>query len=133
MIANGDRVLLTYWPEQEGIVVRAGEEVSEVKFPDSYSPQHYNNEHLKKISGSPVAYTPPTATSNPKSSSVVAPRRTKMPNEWKATDLRISFKPGTLYYVQATLARSTLNMKAFVAGGGRLNYLSWLFRKGYIR
>lgn len=130
MVNNNDRVRLTYWHERVGIVFHAGQEVSEVKWSDGLTINH-NNDHLEKISGSPVTYMPPR-NSNPKPSSVKSSRKSKLSDTWKATDLKITAKPGSVVHTQATLARKTLEIIKFQEQGGKLNYLSWLFRKGYI-
>lgn len=131
MLNNNDRVRLTYWHERVGVVTRAGLEQSEVKWIADGVITNNTNENLERISGSPVAYTP-TRNSNPKPSSVKSSRKSKLSDTWKSTDLKITAKPGSVIYVQATLARKTLEIIKFQEEGGKLNYLSWLFRKGYI-
>lgn len=129
MVNNNDRVRLTYWHERVGVVFRAGEEVSEVKWSDGLTINH-NNEHLEKIAGSNVAYNPPKKKEQTEKRSVS--RKSKLSDTWKSTDLKITAKPGSVIYVQATLARETLEIIKFQEQGGKLNYLSWLFRKGFI-
>jgi len=131
MIENNDRVCLTYWPERTGIVTRAGPEQSEVRWTDDGIIENKTNENLKRISGSHVAYKSPSATAN--KPLAVKPGKSKLSDTWTATDLKITAKPGSVIYVQATLARKTLEIIKFQEEGGKLNYLSWLFRKGFIR
>src|SRR4051812_47486237 len=48
MIKEKDRVRLTYWRLRRGVVVRAGLEVSEVKFDKGHTGFHLNK-HLEQI------------------------------------------------------------------------------------
>jgi len=48
MIKDRDKVRLTYWRLKRGVVIRAGLEVSEVKFDNGHT-GFYMNEHLEKI------------------------------------------------------------------------------------
>lgn len=130
MLSNNDRVRLTYWHERVGVVTRAGLEQSEVKWTADGVITNNTNENLEKISGSPVAYKPPKKEQANKP--LASTRKSKLSDTWKSTDLKITAKPGSVIYVQATLARETLEIIKFQEEGGKLNYLSWLFRKGYI-
>lgn len=134
MISNGDHVRLTYWREREGVVVQAGPEVSHVKFTDGFT-LNYQNEFLedykpqKKSKAEPATLAPVTASSR-----VRVPGKSKMPDTmvWEATDKKVPFRPGSIRHVQVLLARTTLNMADYKAGGGKMNYLGWFFRQGFI-
>ena len=130
ILHNNDRVRLTYWHERVGVVFRAGEEQSEVKWNDGYTLNHLN-EHLEKISGSPVAYRPPPTT---KAAATTPTGKVKLIDAlaWRVANAPPPFKAGTGRYVQWALARTTCNMVDFKAGGGNLEYLKWFFKQGYV-
>jgi len=131
MFSNGDRVRLTYWRERLGTVVAAGAEQSGVKFDDDGLTLNHMNEHLEKAPGTSRQ---PNKVTQVTQATKRGGGRSKLTDNliWKSTEMKLNFKPGSKYHTQAIIARSTLNMPAFKAGGGELNYLSWLFRKGYI-